>query len=107
VTLLVGGFVIAATVWSAARSIVVQPRVSRLRIVPPSSAALSFNVINRSVALRPDGSRHLYVGANGTTLFVRPLDQLEATPSFVAPRYAIRSCPLMASGSDSSRVRRR
>ena len=37
-------------------------------------------MVNRSVALRPDGSRHLYVGANGTTLFVRPLDQLEATP---------------------------
>ena len=35
---------------------------------------------NRHVAITPDGTRVVYVGANGTTLFVRPLDQLDATP---------------------------
>jgi serine/threonine-protein kinase len=41
---------------------------------------LSLNGIGRDIAITPDGSRVVYVGANGTTLFVRRLDQLEATP---------------------------
>jgi serine/threonine-protein kinase len=36
--------------------------------------------VSRDLTITPDGSRLVYVGANGTTLFVRPLDQLEATP---------------------------
>jgi serine/threonine-protein kinase len=65
--------------WFAARSTVGLPRVSRLDVTPPSTAALSLGV-GRDVTITPDGSRLVYVGANGTTLFVRPLDQLEATP---------------------------
>src|SRR5262249_25940776 len=52
----------------------------RFQITPPSAAALTINGFTRDVALTPDGSRLIYVGANGTTLFVRPLDQLEVTP---------------------------
>ena len=34
----------------------------------------------RDLALTPDGTRLVYVGANGASLFVRTLDQLDATP---------------------------
>ena len=69
----------AAVVWFAAQSRVPRPRVSRLAMTPQKEAALSLNGISRDVALTPDGSRLVYVGANATTLFVRPLDQLEPT----------------------------
>jgi serine/threonine protein kinase len=62
------------------RSQVVPPQVSRLHITLPSTASLSVDGISDDLALTPDGSRLIYVGANGTTLFVRPLDQLEPTP---------------------------
>jgi len=64
----------------ATRSTVAPSHVWRFQIVPPSSAAVSLNGYTRSVTLTPDGSRLIYVGANGTTLFMRPLDQLELTP---------------------------
>ena len=66
-------------VWYAMRSTVERPAVSRLQITPPTIAALSIDTISRDVVITPDGSRVVYAGANGTTLFVRPLDQLEAT----------------------------
>ena len=74
--------------WFARGPTVARPRVSRLQITPPSTAALTINGVSRDVALTPDGSRLIYVGANGTTLFVRPLDQLEANPlvSNASPR---------------------
>jgi serine/threonine-protein kinase len=68
-------------VWLGGRSTVERPRVSRLDITPPSTAALSTGV-SRDVVMTPDGSRLVYVGANGTALFVRPLDQLEPTAVF-------------------------
>jgi Tol biopolymer transport system component len=74
------GAIAFAIGWFAARRTVTPPRVWRFQITPPSSAALTINGIGRDVALTPDGSRLIYVGANGTTLFVRPIDQLEATP---------------------------
>jgi serine/threonine-protein kinase len=55
------------------------PRISRLLITPPPVAALSVGGADRDIAITPDGSRIVYVGANGTALFVRPLDSLEAT----------------------------
>jgi serine/threonine-protein kinase len=66
--------------WFATRPIVGPQRVSRLHIIPPTTAAFSVSSSSHDVALTPDGSRLIYVGANGTTLFVRSLDQLEATP---------------------------
>jgi len=66
-----------AIVWFAGRSTVAQPRLSRLHITPPSAAAISLNSVGRDIAITPDGSRIVYLGANGTTLFVRPLDRLE------------------------------
>jgi serine/threonine-protein kinase len=79
-TLLVGGLVTGVVVRIAMLSTVARPRVSVLTITPPSTAAVSLNGATRDVAITPDGSRLIYVGANGTTLFVRPLDQLEAIP---------------------------
>ena len=79
-TLLVGSLVTGAVVWFAARLMVARPRVSRLEITLPSTAALSLVGVSHDVAMTPDGSRLVYVGASGTTLFVRPLDQLEVTP---------------------------
>jgi len=80
VTLLVGSLVTGGSVWFVARSAVSWPRAWRFQITPPSNAALSINGLTRDVALTPDGSHLIYVGANATTLFVRALDELEATP---------------------------
>jgi serine/threonine-protein kinase len=80
-TLLVGSVVTGVAVWLAARSPGTRPRVSRYVITAPLIEALSSDdATHRDVAITPDGSRIIYVGANGTTLFVRPLDRLEATP---------------------------
>ena len=76
-TWLVGVAMAGSAVWFAVRS-TAPPRVSRLLITPPSAAALAVDD-GRSLALTPDGTRLVYVGANNTALFVRALDQLDAT----------------------------
>jgi serine/threonine-protein kinase len=68
--------VTGGAVWYVARSTIASPRVSRFTVTAP----ININGVTRDVALTPDGSRLVYVGANATTLFVRPLDQLEPTP---------------------------
>jgi serine/threonine-protein kinase len=77
-TLLVGVMIAGSVVWFAARS-TVPPRVSRLLITPPNAAAISVDGNGRRLALTVDGTRVVYVGANGTALFVRALDQFDAT----------------------------
>jgi serine/threonine-protein kinase len=72
------GLVLTGFFLARARSDADPPRISRLQIATPNAAALSLNDTGRSVAITPDGSRLIYVGANGTTLFVRPFDQLDA-----------------------------
>ena len=79
VTWLVGVAMAASAVWFAMRSTAPPPRVSRLLITPASAAAPSVGVVGYSVAITPDGTRVVYTGANNTALFVRALDQLEAT----------------------------
>jgi serine/threonine-protein kinase len=79
-TLLVGSLGTAAIISLIGRSTVARPRVSRLNITQPTGAELTNNGVTRDIALTPDGSRLIYVGANGTTLFVRALNQLDATP---------------------------
>jgi serine/threonine-protein kinase len=73
---LVGVAMAGGAVWFAVRS-TAPPRVSRLLITPPSAAAPSLD--RASLALTPDGTRVVYLGANNTALFVRSLDQLNAT----------------------------
>jgi serine/threonine-protein kinase len=77
-TWLVGVAMAGTAVWFAVRS-TAPPRVSRLLITPPSAAALSVGVTGHSLAITPDGTRVVYVGANNTALFVRALDALDAT----------------------------
>ena len=76
-TWLVGVAMAASAVWFAVRSTAPPPRVSRLLITPPSAAALA--VDRPGLTLTPDGTRVVYAGANNTALFVRALDQLNAT----------------------------
>jgi serine/threonine-protein kinase len=70
----------AGLVWLGTRSVVPPPRVSRFEITPPSAAAVTVTAGGRDLAMTPNGTRLIYVGANGTTLYVRPFDQLEAIP---------------------------
>jgi serine/threonine-protein kinase len=52
-------------------------RVARVLVTPPPTAPLSISGAERDVAITPDGSRVIYVGNNGTELFVRGIDSLE------------------------------
>jgi serine/threonine-protein kinase len=80
VGVLIGTTVTSAIAWFAASSRVTQPRVARFEIAAPATATVTITGVSRDVTITPNGSRLVYSGANGTTLFVRPLDQLEATP---------------------------
>ena len=61
-------------------------RVMRTTITPSATAPLTIGQ-GRDLAIAPDGSRLVYVGANGTQLLVRVLDQLVPTalPGLGAP----------------------
>jgi len=56
----------------------VPPRVTRTTITTSGLAALTISGFDRDVALSPDGTHVVYVGNNGTQLFVRALDSLES-----------------------------
>ena len=58
------------------------PRVSRLQITPSGTAALTINWNDRDLAITPDGSRLIYVGNQGTQIFVRALDALAPVAVF-------------------------
>ena len=76
---LVGSAVTGTAVWLATRPRPVPSRVMRATITPSATAPLTIALLGRDLALAPDGSRLVYVGANGTQLFVRALDQLVPT----------------------------
>jgi serine/threonine-protein kinase len=82
--LVVGAIAVAATWWLTRPS---PARIVRLAIATTPATALTINGNDRDLAITPDGSRVIYVGNNGTELFVRPLDALEAVSVFTgAPR---------------------
>ena len=60
------------------RALSAPPQISRLILGSSGAAALALNGA-RSLAITPDGTRIVYVGNNGTQLFVRPLARLEPT----------------------------
>ena len=65
----------------------VAPRISRLQISPPDSAAMMVSVDSPSLAITPDGGRLVYVGDAGRQLFVRAMDTLEPKSLYTgAPR---------------------
>jgi eukaryotic-like serine/threonine-protein kinase len=74
---LTAAVVTAVGVWFVSEVFRPPPRVTRLLITPPSTAAL-VNPRIRRVAITPDGTRVVYPGTDGR-LFVRSLDQLDAT----------------------------
>ncbi len=77
------GAIIGTLVWVAARRAEpAPPRVSRLQLTPAGVAALSINWNERDVAITPDGSRVIYVGNQGTQIFVRALDALAPVAVF-------------------------
>jgi serine/threonine-protein kinase len=92
VAALTAGGLVVATLGGVLVSLVMRPadplpRVSRLSLAPSGTAALTINGLGRDLAITPDGSRVVYVGNNGTQLFVRALDALEPVAVFTgAPR---------------------
>ena len=92
VTALTGGALLVAAVATTltcrhAPGAAAPPRVSRLQVQSSGIAALTINGNDRDLAITPDGSRVVYVGNNGTQLFVRALEALEPVAVFTgAPR---------------------
>ena len=74
------GLLTGTAVWFATRAPAGAPRVARFTITPSGTTALTSIVNDRNIAISPDGSRFVYVGNNGTQLFVRGVDQLEPMP---------------------------
>jgi Tol biopolymer transport system component len=54
-------------------------RVTRLAIGVPNTGALAISGASQDMAIARDGTRVAYVGSSGTQLFLRDLNQLEAT----------------------------
>ena len=88
--LVIGLVVAAAAMWLATRP--VPPRVTRFTITSSGAAALTINGADRDLALTPDGTHLVYVGNNGTQLFVRALDALE--PVAIATGFRARAVRL-------------
>ena len=81
--IIASGAIIGTLVWFAARRAEpVPPRVSRLQLTPAGAAALSIGWNDRDLAITPDGSRLIYVGNQGTQIFVRALDALAPVAVF-------------------------
>jgi serine/threonine protein kinase len=79
-TWLIAAAMSGAAIWFLTRPTAPAARVTRFLITPPSATALTVSEFFRDLALTPDGTRLVYVGADGAALFVRALDQLDATP---------------------------
>ena len=81
---LMGLIVVGALAWSMrTEEQTAPPRVTRTTI-PTSGAAAFANRPGRGLAITPDGTRIVYIGNNGTQLFVRPIDRFESTAIFTA-----------------------
>jgi serine/threonine-protein kinase len=83
---LITGAAVGAAVWYAMRP--TPPRIVQLTVATTPATALELSGTGRDLAITPDGSRIVYVGNNGTELFVRSLDALEPAPLYkgTAPR---------------------
>ena len=68
----------AVGVWAFTRP--PPPRVARLTITPPSAEALEITFSYQDVAYTPDGAHIIYTATSKRMLFVRPMDELEASP---------------------------
>ena len=70
------GLVLVLVLWAPWR-VAAPPRVTRTTITTSGPAALTINGLDGDLALSPDGTHVVYVGNNGTQLFVRAFDALE------------------------------
>jgi hypothetical protein len=73
---LAAGLVVVLVLWAPWRA-AAPPHVTRTAIATSGPAVLTINGFNGDLALSPDGTHVVYVGNNGTQLFVRALDALE------------------------------
>ena len=74
---LASGILASTVVWMVTRP--TPSRVTRTTISPPAGAPLTITGTSRDLAVAPGGTHVVYVGANGTRLVVRALDQLQPT----------------------------
>jgi serine/threonine-protein kinase len=73
--------VVGVTVWALMRTTPASRPVIRLQATPPATAPLYIDAIAPDVAVSPDGTRIAYLGGVAPgQLYVRDLDQSEATP---------------------------
>ena len=73
--LVVGAAIGAVAVRYTATPVAPSPAVTRLMLAPFSEQAVTVSGNDRDVAISRDGRRIVYVGANGTALFVQDLDK--------------------------------
>jgi serine/threonine-protein kinase len=86
---LAAGLATMLVLWAPWRPATAAPRVTRMSIAPSGPAAPTIDRNLGDVALSPDGTYIVYVGNNGTQLFVRALDTLE--PVAIATSRALRA----------------
>ena len=77
---IVGGAIVGSLTWLAMRP--QPPRVSRLQVASSGDSEPSVGYNDRDLAITPEGSRLIYVGNNGTQIFVRALESLEPVSVF-------------------------
>src|SRR5262245_60227094 len=80
--MLVAGAAVGAAVWYAMRP--TPARVVQLTVATTPAKALTINRTTADLAITPDGSRIVYVGNNGSELFVRSLGALEPVSMYKA-----------------------
>ena len=99
---LLGVVMSGAAVWFATRTPKPLPRVTRFEITPPSASALTMSGFFNDLALTPDGTRLVYVGADGAALFVGRSISSMPRRSPGSTRRSDRSSRQTASGSACS-----
>jgi eukaryotic-like serine/threonine-protein kinase len=75
--MVVAALMLVLALWPRWRPEAAPPRVTRTTITTSGPAALSIYGFGRDLALSSDGTHVVYVGNNGTQLFVRALEALE------------------------------
>ena len=72
-----GGLVVGVSLWTMTVPGSAPAGVTRLMIAPSLAEAATVTGYSRDVAVTPDGTRVVYMGGNGSAIFVRALDQVE------------------------------
>jgi serine/threonine-protein kinase len=86
-----GGVIVGSLTWVAMRQ--QPPRVSRLQVASSGESGPSVGYNDRDLAVTPDGSRLVYIGNQGTQIFVRALDSLEPVAVFTGTPIGLFTSP--------------